>query len=137
MAIAAPALDPKQVRAALRVLDTLDRWDKRANDCYSTQRTYSRKHYRAVISVIVPPVPSVGPADAKPVLHEVFARNLSQGGLSFIFPSRIHANQIVVGLKSGNQTNWLHADIVRSREVQDGYWEFGAAFRDKLEHSES
>ena len=137
MVMATQTLDPKQMRAALRVLDTLDRWDDRVSDCYRAQRKHARSHYRAMISIVIPPAPEMANSDLKPSVHQVFARNLSQGGLSFIFHGKLFCNKIVIGLKSGDPTNWLHAEIVRSREVQDGFWEYGVAFRNRIDSAES
>ncbi len=77
----------KQRRKALQVLDLLDRADDRLRSHYVRKREHDRKNYRAIVTVVLP---------AEGLLHDglheestrfdVWARNISSGGLSFIHP---------------------------------------------------
>ena len=46
---------PKQLKAAQRVLDTLDRWDERLNGDHAKHRKHSRNPFRSMVTVLVPP----------------------------------------------------------------------------------
>jgi hypothetical protein len=114
------------------VLDALDKWDERYNAAYTRQRRHRRNSCRAIVSLLIPPDPLHDPDTLAPQQIEVWARNISQGGLSFIYPGRISVPSLVVGLNMPDgKTTWLHADIVRARQVPESFWEFGAAFRDR------
>lgn len=123
---------PKQARAALRVMDTLDKWDERVGGVYAAQRKHTRNSYRALITIIVPPEFGSSDAASEPVRIQVWARNISQGGLSFIYPGKLSMKSVTLSVNSSSQTpTWFHADVVRAREVQDQFWEHGVAFRER------
>ena len=123
-----------QVRNAKRVLDSLDRLDERFQVHYSRQRKNERRHYRTLITIMVPHDESDG-ADLPCELGgftflKVFSRDLSPNGLSFIHPGEIKHDEIFVNLP--NTETRCKAQIVRAREVLDGFWEYGVEFRQKL-----
>ncbi len=132
------SLDPlhaeKQNRAALRVLDALDRCDQRLQHHYEMKRSHKRNACRTQITVIAPigRTDGVPAADARRLTGWV--RELSQGGLSFILDEKLPQGRILVGIGPDQaHPTWLEVEIVRAREVQDHFWEYGGAFRRRSE----
>ena len=77
-------------------------------------------------------IPSETPGDP-PQRVDVIGRNISSSGLSFIHTGPLPNTRIIVGL-SADPLNavWFQADVVRAREVESGFWEFGVAFRQRM-----
>lgn len=123
-------LDPKVAKQATRVMDMLDRWDDRLQDHYGRQRKHNRSSLRTVITLRMM---MDGPDGPEPVMKAAWTRNISQGGMSFILPDQIPVTRLLAGLKMSGDgpESWFHIEICRSREVQDGFWEYGAVFRGK------
>lgn len=128
------AYTEKQNRAAQRVLDTLDRLESRTDTVYRDERRHERRQFRGTAEVRLPD--RDGQIDPlNPVTCRVWARCISQGGLSFIHPDRLKAQKCLVGIElpDGRQA-WFQADIVRAREVPgEEFWEYGVAFRGRAE----
>ena len=116
------------IKALTRVLDTLDKSEERLSDHFSPQRRHARNDVRLPVEVRIPV------AGALPIVVEAWMRNVSPGGLSFITQSQIEGKSILVGLKmDGVHESWFNAEVMRAREVVDGFWEYGVAFRGKLQ----
>lgn len=139
----------KQARAALRVLDTLDRWDTRFQKHHSRNRAHVRKPYRTIVTLYTGsarPLPKDDqPSRASEVTeqnpgrycyercYKAWTRNVSQGGMAFVYPARLPAQAFVVELDLGQEQNaYFRAVLCRVREVQDGFWEHGVAFQERL-----
>ena len=132
-------------RAAQRVMDSLDRQDERLNLHYSTQRKQERHELRTMAVVVLPaiavpaenPPASVAAAQPPAVAIEpqridVWVRNVSPNGLSFIYPQEFPHKKLIVGLNpSPAATAWFHAEVMRVRKALDGFWEYGVAFRER------
>ena len=120
----------RQKRAAQRVLDILDKADGRQEDAYQSHRKHKRHWFRGVVTVCIPHAAlGLNTADT----FRVWARSISQGGLSFVYPYKIEETKIVVGITipQGGKS-WFFGEIVRVREIRDeGFWEYGVAFRDR------
>lgn len=121
----------KQKRAMARVLDTLDRIDKRTVSHYSNKRAHERKVYRGIVLVSFPNEDQTAEEIVKSV--KVCSRSISQSGLSFVYPFRIFQNEILVGVPvSNDQTTWFRSEIVRQKEIQEEqFWEYGVKFLGK------
>ena len=62
-----------------------------------------------------------------------WTRNVSAGGLSFVYPRQIQLERILVCLPPGAaRQGWVHADVVRRRAVLEGFWEYGVIFRQRV-----
>lgn len=132
-------------RSAQRVMDSLDRQDERLNQHYSTQRKHERHELRTMAIVVLPridapvengpttTVASQQPATpAEPEQLQVWVRNISPTGLSFIYPQEFAHKKLVVGLNpTPGSTTWFHAEVVRARKAIEGFWEYGVAFRER------
>ncbi|HLJ11917.1 MAG TPA: PilZ domain-containing protein [Planctomycetaceae bacterium] len=125
----------RQARAAQRVLDALDRADKRLIAHYSQHRDHARKKYRGIVTVLVPPE-EFKPEDAidEPVRFDAFARNISCSGLAFIYPGELRIRNLIVGLSpSPPQINWFTAEVVRTQRAQEGFWDYGVELTGRTE----
>ncbi|MCA9019249.1 MAG: hypothetical protein KDA74_03845 [Planctomycetaceae bacterium] len=78
----------KQNRAISRVLDTLDRLEKRMNIHYSDKRAHERKDFRGIVWISVPDQDYVEEGGVNTI--KVWSRSISQSGLSFIYPQQIY-----------------------------------------------
>lgn len=126
--LSATEYTPQQMRAALRVLDVLDRGENRLLSHYRHKRGHNRENYRKRVTILVSPDRFEHAADREPVQFEVLARNISCSGLSFIHPGELIFDTMDVGLNVPKSPVWFTARIVRKRRVEEGFWEYGATF---------
>ena len=132
MSAAPPVVKSRQHRDAMRVLDALDRWDKRFESQFERQRSHDRKSFRGMLKVLLTAQNPVSTPCSRRAL-EAWIRNLSQGGLSFIYPGQFQDKRIHVCLNSSETGGiWFEAEVVRSRSVQDGFWEYGVLFLERV-----
>lgn len=121
-------------RSAARTLDTLDKLDERMTTQFSGQRGFQRKQFRGHATIVFPdpsnPVFSLKDCNS----CKVWARSISAGGMSFIYPKEFKPRKIIVGLELGGaELVWFQAEIVRVKEVpEEDFWAYGVAFRDRL-----
>lgn len=117
-------------RAVARVLDSLDRQDERLNGHYAVQREHTRHGLRMMASVVLPPKD----AQSGSKRLEVWVRNISPSGMSFIYPQLINGKNLVVGINNPNgSVTWFNAEIMRSRKAIEDFWEYGIAFRERAQ----
>lgn len=136
--VSATEFTPQQMRAALQVLDALDRSENRLLSYYKHKRDHSRETYRKTVTISVP-------LDCfeheqqiqEPPQFEVLVRNISRSGLSFIHPGELMFDHMRVGLAVSGALAWFDARVVRKRRVEEGFWEYGAAFTGRQNASES
>ena len=123
----------KQNRAISRILDSLDRLEKRTNLHFSEKRIHDRKDFRGIVWIRIPENPHLEEDAVLPNIR-VWSRSISQSGLSFIYPESIYSKQIEVGVSvQDNQVTWFRAEIVRQREIkEENFWEFGVRFLGKV-----
>lgn len=133
--VSATEYTPQQMRAAMRVLDALDRGENRLISHYKHKRSHARETYRNTVTILVP-VDFLGHDAAlkEPIQFEVLARNLSRSGLSFVHPGELMFERLVVGLNTSPTTVWFEAHIVRKRRVEEGFWEYGATFTGRYQN---
>tara|TARA_R110002095_G_scaffold204153_2_gene186689 strand:+ start:6021 stop:6428 length:408 start_codon:yes stop_codon:yes gene_type:complete len=122
----------KQNRAISRVLDLLDRVEKRTNAHFSEKRSHERKDFRGIVWISMPDENAGDENQAEAI--KVWSRSISQSGLSFIYPLPIRQSTILVGVPvQGNQVTWFRSEIVRRKEVQEEqFWEYGVRFLGKV-----
>ena len=113
-----------------QALDVLDRLDARLEPHYASKRRHHRRPFRSAAMIRRPLTPPPGPQEMT-----VWTREISESGLSFVCPERIHDQWILIGLEpSPGRVVWLRADLVRRREVPSGrYWEHAVAFRRRVQ----
>ena len=122
------AQSPTDFRAT-RVLDTLDRWSDRLQGHFTQKREFPRRRFRTKVTVYLDGNSGVGES-AQSTSVDVWSRNISQGGLCFVYTDQIEAVDMIVCLDAqGDGRLWYSAEVVRSRPVHDGFWEFGIRFK--------
>ncbi|MBI5760513.1 MAG: PilZ domain-containing protein [Planctomycetales bacterium] len=132
MVLSVESYSPEQVDAAARVLEKLAALDDR-RDPKNPRRDFTRRPYHRVIS-IQHEQPTANQKTSSPKRCHVLARNISQGGLSFVYPGRLDIPRLLVSPSGpGSEYIWFRAEVVRVREVEDGFWEYGVSFRGRVE----
>ncbi len=117
-------------RAVDEVLESLERWSQRIGNHFTQKRETSRKPYREMITVYIPESRTVVGEERDQLVIQPWTRNISQAGISFVYADPIVPNNIIVCLQpAGRKCIYLDAEIVRRRQVQNGFWEFGARFK--------
>ncbi len=122
-------ISEREEKLAERVLDMLDRWADRLNGHQDQKREFPRKRFRARVTVYIPETSGMAGECAESTSFQVWSRNLSQGGMSFVYRGHIKAEKIVVCLdpdKGG--THWYQGVLVRKRLVHNDFWEYGVRF---------
>ena len=94
------------------------------------RRHYSRRDYRTTITVFLvddePFAESSGPVLA----FSAMSCNVSQGGMCFRCPQHLTTSRMVLRFRLPEQLYTLvEAEIVHSRQEDDGDWIYGVAFR--------
>lgn len=116
------------VRAA-RVLNMLDSWSDRLQGHQTQKREHPRRRFRSRVTVYLADAERGVGESVQSRNFDVWGRNISQGGLAFISEEQISAEKVVVCLDPQTDGRlWFEADVVRSRQVHDGFWEFGVCF---------
>ncbi|MDA0831638.1 MAG: PilZ domain-containing protein [Planctomycetota bacterium] len=119
-------VEQSESRRAMRALESLDRWADRLKGHQIQKRSSPRKNLRTS-SLIYPPNGEgvVRPTDDSNSFL-VRIRNISNNGVSFLYTRNIKLTSFVLCLETGKGPIWLNAEIIRSRQVHEGFWEFGA-----------
>jgi PilZ domain len=123
---------------AAQVLDILTRWDRRMRGHQTQKREQERHEYTARMSLYHHDIkPRTGQEkDTSPI--DVWGRNVSARGIGFIYKGRIPAKRVILCLDPdlGAKT-WIQVEIVRSRQVHNDFWEYGAKFVDRATRQEA
>ncbi|GEM_PF-990914 len=116
-------------RDAERVLKILARWDEKMQGHQTQKRAKERCTYPARMAVYHHGIKARPgqEGDGSPIA--VWARNVSELGVGFIYRGRIPAKRVVLCLDpdTGGST-WLLVEIVRARQVHNEFWDYGAKF---------
>ncbi len=132
MVLSVEAYSQEQMDRAVRVIEQLAESDDR-RDASKPRREFARRRYHRVISIRREPV-GFASATSLPVSCHVLARNISQGGLSFVYPGKLDVRRLLVSPSGpGSEHIWFRAEIVRMREVTEGFWEYGVGFRGRVD----
>lgn len=114
-------------KAADEVLAILDRWDAKMQGHQTQKRHYARKPYRTKMTVFLPQTDGMAGESSENTSFTVKSRNISQGGISFLYRGALKHDKFLMCLdpeKTGNL--WFLVEIVRSRQVHNDFWEYGA-----------
>lgn len=122
----------REKRIAEEVLDILDRWSERLSGHHTQKREHARKRFRSPITIYVPEAETVAGECAESTTVQAYSRNISSGGIAFVYPGQLKAEKVIICLDpDGAGSHWFHAEIVRSRQVHRDFWEFGAKFLER------
>lgn len=128
MSMPTPASLKKLEKDLLRVLDGLDRADERNQSIYAANRDFQRKALRIPLRLL-----PAGIAEPHPDQETIgYSREVSRSGISFVTLTRYSTQEVVIGMPAPNgEMNWMRGEVKRSRELPDGFWEYGVAFTGK------
>jgi hypothetical protein len=112
---------------AQEVIDILHRWDVRMNGHQTQKRSNDRVPCSTRICVFYDP--RHGTAELGKSGVTAWARNVSSKGVAFIRKGRIEWKRVLICLDpDSGEATWIHAEIVRSRNVHNDFWDYGARF---------
>ena len=126
---------PKQDSNAQRVLDTLQRWSERFDGHQNQKRQHERRPIRMQLSVYFSESDLPKSSTDNQYALEVWARNISRSGMCFIHNGPIKLGNVIIAFNLGaGETEYFRAQLVRNRQVHDGFWEYGVKFLEKVEN---
>lgn len=120
-------------KLAEEALETLDRWDQRFKNHCSSKREFQREGFRAKLKARIPySTDSKGQPAATGEFY-VWARNLSQSGVSFIHHKELPLVSLLLCLDSETKGElWYMVKIVRKRQIYNDFWEYGASLEERI-----
>ena len=127
--------EERERRTAHEVLDILDRWSSRLQGHHTQKREYPRKTFRTQITVYIPGTEGLAGECAQASSFQVWARNISQNGLCFIYQGQLGIGEkLILCLDpEADGTHWFYAVLVRSRQVHNEFWEYGVKLTERAE----
>ena len=126
-------LDPPD-KEAIDVLSILDRWSGRLDGHCSQKRQISRRPFRSRITIYIPGADSLAGESAEAANFQAWGRNLSQTGLGFVYKGQIKSENLIICLDpDATGSHWFNAELVRSRQVHNDFWEYGVKFIGRAE----
>ncbi len=121
-------------RRAEEVLDILDRWSERMQGHQTQKREFLRRSFRTRMTLYLPSSESLAGECQESTSVDVWCRNLSQGGLCFLYPKQLNATKVIVCLNpEQGGTQWFNGEIIRNRQVHNDFWEYGIQFAGRAE----
>ncbi len=121
-------------KESLEVISMLDRWSDRLDGHCTQKRKSSRKPFRSRITIYIPSSDSVAGESAEATNVQAWSRNLSQTGLAFIYKGHIKEEKLVICLDPDTTgSHWFNAEIMRSRQVHNDFWEYGVRLINRAE----
>lgn len=126
-------LADRRNKLAVRVLDALDRWSERLDGRAAQKRQYPRKPFRSLITIFLPEEDNIAGETGESDTFQAWSRNLSCGGMSFIYHRQIKRDKFIVCLNNGKGPMWFNAEVTRARQVHEGFWEYGIAFKGRAQ----
>jgi HD-GYP domain-containing protein (c-di-GMP phosphodiesterase class II) len=123
----------KQKRLATRAFDVLERSRKMTDIQYASMRKYPRTVVKKIVTL--QPIDETNPFSnlESGIKFQAMTYDVSQGGVSFIYPDRLPMESILVGLPAPeDKMAWFFGKIVRNREIGDtGFWLYSVAFQQR------
>ena len=111
---------------AQEVIDILNRWDARMNG-HQTQKRAPADTLFGPHFFVLRQATRIGRAGKR--RNHRLARNVSPKGIGFVYKGRIEWKRVLLCLDpDAGETTWMHAEIVRSRNVHNDFWDYGVRF---------
>jgi HD-GYP domain-containing protein (c-di-GMP phosphodiesterase class II) len=125
----------KQKRLASSAFDILNGSRKIADVQYSNQRNHARVELKTIITINLPDVEDPFSNLQSGHTFRALTYDVSQGGLSFLYPDPIPAERIIIGLgASDEEKKWFLAKIIHRRSVGDsGFFLHSIAFQQRVQ----
>lgn len=112
--------------AAERVLSMLQSWSDRFQRHVRQKRAHQRRPCNIKTTCVIPESKRVAGEVEDESFTEIWLRNISQGGVGFIAEGQLQTTNDLVIISLGPK--YMLCRIVRSRQVHDGFWEYGVCF---------
>lgn len=124
----------KQRRLAYNALDLLKNTREKSESLYGTQRQHARKAVQTLVKIHIPDLTNQFANLQSGCNFSVITNDISQGGMSFVYPDRISKEEILIELPSADKkNNWFLGKISCSRLLGDtGFWMHGVSFQRKV-----
>lgn len=110
------------------VQSILDRWDARLRGHHQEKRQELRQRFRGEFLLRLPEgtVQRARKQPKGPCTVLVRARNISSNGIAFLHTDKFDAEEVMICLEIGAaDPRWYRGKVVRCREVQNEFWEYG------------
>jgi hypothetical protein len=121
---------------AQEVIDILNRWDARMKGHQTQRRAHERVPYSVRICLYNRERTSSAEQTKSGIT--VWARNVSPKGIGFVYKGPIDWKRVLLCLDPDSAgATWMHAEIVRSRNVHNDFWDYGARFIRRATREES
>lgn len=118
--------DNGQEHRATRAMELLDRWADRLSGHHTQRRGYPRKTLRAQITIYVPEDNKIAGECNDSASFQAWTRNISSNGVSFLYSRYVKLETFIICLETGKRPIWFNAELIRCRQVHEGFWEYGA-----------
>lgn len=118
-------------KQAMRVISMLQSWSDRLRGHVTQKRAHVRKPFVTKLMLIIPESRQEAGESQDRSMVEVWTRNISQGGICFICDGKLALNIKTVIVNIDNK--YLESELVRNRQVHDGFWEYGAKFTTEVQ----
>ena len=120
----------KQKRFAYNALDLLNNTRTKADNVYGGQRQFPRKAIKTLVKIHIPDLTNQFANLQSGCTFSVITNDISQGGMSFIYPDRVNKESILVELPSaGDEKAWFLGNITCVRDLGDtGFYMHGVSF---------
>jgi HD-GYP domain-containing protein (c-di-GMP phosphodiesterase class II) len=119
---------------ASQAINLLEGANKMTNVQYGVNRQYPRTVLKSVVTLR--PVDGVNPFSnlQSGISFQVLTFDVSQGGVSFIYPEKLSLDNLLVGLHvSEGKKAWFFGKIARCREIGDtNFWLHSVAFQQRV-----
>ncbi len=113
-------------KQAMRVISMLQNWSDRLSGHVTQKRAHVRKALVTKLTIIIPESCQEAGESQDRSMVEVWTRNISQGGICFISDGKLKTSDAIVIVNIGSK--YMESELVRDRQVHDGFWEYGAKF---------
>lgn len=127
-------LTEKQNRAALRLMDRLDKWLGRMNSSPKQTKKLTTICFRKRVCVFVPEsFEQISDRETK-LSFEAWALNLSTGGITVIFPGQLQFDRAVICLNPEElDKQLLYVRLIQCRRVAEEFWQYRFEFEARVE----
>lgn len=121
----------QQRRSLQRIKEKMAASAQRAATRYQRIRQHPRQEFQGVVFVRLPVQEPSDATPDDPAEFQVWAYDISQGGIAFVSPEVIPQESVVIGLKlPDGLVRWMPGRIVRTRPIpEEEFIDYGVAFQ--------
>jgi len=124
---------PNYDKLAQETLDIMDRWDEKFSHHLNEDRKHERKKFRTRLHARIPERKTPNGIKIPSQNFLVWARNLSQAGVSFIYQEELKTDTLHLCLNSeSTEELWYLVEIIRKKQVYNHFWDYGVQLRERI-----